>query len=225
MAIHLQKLSINGNPNIGLYAFATDKYCLIGHEVPDHQAEQIYKILKVPVYKISMAGTSMIGAFCAGNSNMLLVPQIAFDHELSQLKQLKIPFTIINSKLTALGNNISANDHGAIVSPGYQKDAMKKIETALATKVVQMKIAGFENVGSLIAVTNKGAYLHSEVSDEDIELLNKTLDVESEAGTINMGNPYINSGIIANSKGLLIGESSSGIEIAQADRALGFLKR
>jgi translation initiation factor 6 len=225
MIRHLDRLSINGNPNIGLYGYATDKYCLISHEVSEQQEDIIHKILKVPVHRISIAGTSMIGAFCAGNNSMLLVPGIIFDHEIRQLKKLNIPFTIIETKLTALGNNIVVNDNGCMINPGYLKDAQKAIEKALNVPVNMGKISGFENVGSLAAVNDKGCYVHNEISDHELKALQDLLNVDIDTGTINMGNPYLRSGILANSFGLIVGELSSGIEIAQADRALGFLKR
>ena len=36
---HVIVTNFNSNPNVGLYGYATDKYCLIGTEVPE-DAEQ-----------------------------------------------------------------------------------------------------------------------------------------------------------------------------------------
>ena len=59
---------------------------------------------------------------------------------------------------------------------------------------------------------------------ELIKKLEKMLGFEIGLGTINLGNPFVSSGIIANSFGFAVGEASSGFEISRVDESLGFLK-
>ena len=70
--MHILKTNFNGNPNVGLFGFATDEYCLLGKEIKKYVAKEIEKVLKVPVHQITLAGTSLIGAFAVGNSKILL---------------------------------------------------------------------------------------------------------------------------------------------------------
>ena len=42
-------------------------------------------------------------------------------------------------------------------------------------------------------------------------------------GTVNHGSPVIGSGLIANSKGAIIGNQTTGIEMGRIEEALGFL--
>ena len=81
------KISFNGNPNIGLYGFATDSYCLMPIHLSSKIIAQIKHALDVPVYQVSIAGTDLLGALCSGNSDLLLVPEIIRDEEIKQLEK------------------------------------------------------------------------------------------------------------------------------------------
>ena len=74
--MHVLIANVQGNPNVGLYGYANDQYCLLGTEVPSKTAKKIEKVLKVPTHRISMCGTSLVGVFVTGNNKCLLVPEI-----------------------------------------------------------------------------------------------------------------------------------------------------
>lgn len=223
--MHILKTNFNGNPNVGLYAFATDKYCLVGHEVPQESVDEIEKVLKVPVHRVSIAGTGLVGVFVNGNSKKLLIPSIVFRDEIYALEKLELDFAIINTKNTALGNNILLNDEGVIISPIFEKEAVNEIEKALGLKPLTHRIAGIDTVGSVAAHNTKGCLIHHNAKDDDIRLVENTLKVECTTGTINFGSPYIKSGILVNSNGMIVGDISGGPEVQNADQALGFMPK
>lgn len=221
---HVLMTSFLGNPNVGLYAYANDKLCLVGHMVPQKLHAKISDILRVPVHQTNIAGTSMLGVFCVGNSNSLLLPDIAFGDELKALDKRGIKYTVINTNLTALANNILCNDNGAIVSPDFEEKAIKQIEEALKVKAVKGTIAGLDIVGSLASVNNTNGLISIDSTDEEVELIEKTLKIKLTRGTMGMGVPYISSSIVLNSNGFIVSDHSSGIEIAGADEALGYME-
>lgn len=220
---HVLMTSFLGNPNVGLYAYASDNICLVGYMVPQKLHAKISEILKVPVRQTNLAGTSMMGVFCAGNSHSLLLPEIVFDDELKALDRHGVKYSIVNTNLTALGNNILCNDHGAIVSPDFEEKAIRQIEQALKVKVERGTIAGLDIVGSLASVTNTRGLISIDATDEEVALIEKTLKVKLTRGTMGMGVPYISSSIVLNSNGFIVSDHSSGIEIADADEALGYM--
>lgn len=221
---HVRLVSFNQNPNIGLYAFVTDKFCLLGREIDKKYDKVIEDILKVPVHRITIAGTSLIGVFLSGNEDMLLMPKIAFDYELKALEKLKIPFTVIDSNITALGNTVALNNHGVYVSDEFSARVKKLIRTAMELPLRPGKIAGNNAVGSCLVVNGKHALIHRDAELFEIKLIQDFLKVKITEGTVNMGSPYVKSGLLANSKGLLIGSLSGGPEANNADMALGFLE-
>jgi len=171
--MHVTKTSYNGDPNIGLMVFANDKFCLVGSMATDKLVKELQQSLNVPVYKITLCGTDLIGVFCVGNNHMILLPSIVFDYELEILDELKIKYTIIDSRLTALGNDILCNDSVAFVNPEFSDETKKKIKKALKVELKEGMIAELENVGSLAVISKNKIVVHSDAADEEIQLLEK----------------------------------------------------
>src|SRR3989338_10332990 len=204
--MHILTLNLDSNPNIGLYGYCTDEYCLLGKRVPEEIAKKIESVLQVPVYQITIAHTSLIGVLCTGNKNCLLLPHLIEKEELAAIKKLKIPFKVIETKLTALGNNILCNDDGCLVNPDFSADTKKIIRTALDVPLHPGTIADVEVVGSCAVITKKGSIVHPYVSKETLTELKQLLKIKPVQATVNFGSPYLRSGIIANSKGFVMGD-------------------
>lgn len=221
----LYKTTINGNPNIGLYGFCNDTYCLLAPEFTPEQVATIQKVLNVPVYQIKIAHTSLIGALVTGNSRILLVPNIADDQELMLLKRLNLTYAVIPSKITALGNAILCNDAGALVHREYSADVKKIIRQALHVRLHPGEIANTEVPGSCVVHNSRAAVIHAFATQEQMKEVEDLLGVPCVKGTVNFGSPYIRSGLLANSHGMVIGAASTGIEIENIYEALGFLQQ
>ena len=58
---------------------------------------------------------------------------------------------------------------------------------------------------------------------EEIKLIESHLKIKLTRGTLGMGLPYIGSSILMNSHGFIVSDHSSGIEISDADQALGYI--
>lgn len=225
--MHVTKTNIKGNPNIGLYAFATDQFCLVGKEISEETIELLKEILKVPIFQINIVGTSLLGVFIAGNEKNLLIPEIAFESEIEKLKKISEEFNfnihIIKTELTALGNNIACNENGCLINPDFPEHVKKEIEKAINLPTKEAKIAGIPTVGSIISMNKKGCAIHRDSEEFEIEFIKDLLKIKTETATVNMGNPFIKSGIIVNSNGFIVGEASGGPEITYLDEIFGFL--
>lgn len=220
---HAIKLNFNGDMNIGLYGAATDSFCLLGKSVPEKYVQKIEKTLRVPVYQIKLYGTDLIGIFAVGNSNGILIPDIVFKSELEELKKLPIKVSILKTEKTALNNNILCNDKIAFASKEYSKEEIAKISDALGVKVVQTEIAGTDLPGSCGVLTSKGGLFSQTAKDSEIEKIEKELGQEIGLGTVNLGNNFVSSGLIANSNGFIAGSLTSGPEIQRIDESLQFI--
>jgi translation initiation factor 6 len=194
-------------------------------EVPAKKAKELERILNVPVHQITMCGTSLVGAFVTGNSKTLLVPEIAFDYELAQLEKLGIDYTVIQAKLTALGNNLLCNDKGCLANPDFSADQKKSIRQALGTSLKPGKIAGLNTVGSLGALNSNGCVVHRDITRAETRFVEDLLGIRCFPSTINLSSPYIRSGLLCNDHGFIVGDASGGPEITNIDEALGFLER
>lgn len=222
--MHVSKASVHGNPNVGLYGFVTDKYVLLGPEVPKELHKSFEEIFARHVRVITIAGTSLIGVFLNGNRNCLLVPNIAYESELEALDELGLDYKVIDTKLTCFGNNVLVNDKFALLSPEFSASEEKEIAKALRVPTMRKGIVDVNTVGSIAVMNSMGCLVHHEASQRELELIQGNFDVAAEHGSVNLGNPYVKSGIIVNDHGFVMGSASGGPEIVHADRVFGFIE-
>lgn len=219
---HVITANFQGNPNIGLFCFATNKYCLVPHSTTKHLRDEFHKILKVPVYELRAAGTDLLGVFLSGNDDILLVPEIMFDSELKELKRLGIKYAVVESELTALGNNLLFTENGIIANPTFDEHALKSIEKNTGLKVKVGKINELEIVGSLCKSNTVGFIVSPDIREFELKFLKTLTKQKITKGTLNFGSPNVSSAFIANKHGFIVGEASGGPEIVNLDEALGF---
>lgn len=213
--------SIAEDPNVGLYGFATDKYCLIGSMYQKNE-DMIRKVLHVKLIKTSLFETSLAGIFSAGNSSGIAVTRLVEDHERRKLENEIENVCMIDDRNTAIGNLIVMNDNGIILSPLLKKHK-QLVERQFGLESITMEIAKSKIVGNTLLATNKGCIVHPRTKPADMERIGKILGVPVDIGTVNFGSPLVKSGIIANSFGFITSEITSGPELGRITEALGFL--
>lgn len=214
------KTSFRANPNVGQLLYVTDKFCLAGMEVPESEFAALEATLGVPVKRASVAGTGLLGVFLVGTNDSLLVPGIVFERELEFFKTLGVKVTVFDTTFTALGNNIVCNDHGALASMDYTAAERAFIADALGVPVKQFGLGEITVIGSATIATNNGCLIHRSAEPFEEELASSTLKVPVTKGTVNMGSGFVKSGLVANSHGLVVGDTSGGPEIVNAEEAL-----
>lgn len=211
----IEKYNYKGNTNLGFYGTLTTETAIIP---PNFKRKNLIDVEKIVETKI--ARTELVGLFTAGNKNGILIPGNTTSREKQKLDKANIDYTEINANETALGNLILANDKGAIISPKL-KEHQEKIEKALEVDTETGKIAGIGNPGVCGAANNHGAVIHRAATTEEAEKIKETLQLENiDLGTINMGSPFIGSGIINNDKTILLGEDTTGPEIGRIDNIM-----
>jgi len=210
----IEKISIYGSSSIGVFIFTSETFSLIPPDIDFRKIKIIENTLNTKVFSTTIMNSKLLGIFVIGNSKGILVPKLVLEREISSLKKYldNINIGIIDSKVTALGNLILTNDHAAIVSP-YLSDLSKKIQEILDVEVIIKDIGGSPLVGAMALVTNRGGLVHPMIPDDEIDFLKDFFKVNMNVGTINRGYPYIRVGMVANSKGALIGMDTTGPEI------------
>jgi translation initiation factor 6 len=215
----LRLSSYLGNPYIGVYCVANESLALVPFDAPEALVSDISEALGCEVMNATLASTNILGALAAMNSYGGIVSGMAPLAEMRPLRK-KLPFKRIKDKLNACGNNILVNDNAALVNEELSDSAVKQIKEALQVEVVQGSIAGYNTVGSVCAVTNKGILCHPATSKEEMKMLSDLFKVPAAIGTLNYGAPVIGASLIANSKGAAVGFRSTPIELGRVEDAL-----
>jgi len=217
-------LDFNENPNVGVYCRANDSVVFVQKQLLKKVKKKISDALDVKLVELSIADSTIIGSLVALNSNGAVVTSVVNKNTLATIREQDLNFFVVKDVINAAGNDILANDHGALIHPDIKNYSLKKIEKALGVPVQRGTIASLKTVGMAAVVTNKGCLCHPKVTDDEKKVLEKVFDVEVMIGTVNHGHPMIGSGLVANSKGAIIGNRTTGIEMGRIEEALGFLE-
>jgi translation initiation factor 6 len=113
------------------------------------------------------------------------------------------------------------NDNGIVIPPTLKR-LQNQLEKFFGLPCNITTIAGLNPLGSLGIATNKGVLVHPQITDKEAKMIERTLEVPLDVGTVNFGSPYPGSGIIANSHGFVAGTSTSGIELGRIAETFGF---
>ena len=207
-------------PNIGLYTAVNDSHVFIPNGFAKTKAQNLAEYLKTDYVFTSMANTRLLGALMVVNNHGMLVPQTCHQWEFDHLKKsTDLNIEILDTKFNALGNLISVNDKGCVMSPVIPKEYAKKISDILDVEVISKKVAGFHQAGVMVRATSHGGVIHPETDDDDIKTISNVLGVNLEPSTINGGVPYLSSGLLANNNAIVAGTLTSGPEIMMLTRA------
>jgi len=214
-----------GNPNIGVFIAASEKYSLIPDTAPEKVEDALRRNLGVEVVRVTIGETGLIGILCVMNSKGLLIGNLVKDAEISRIKRALGGEIVVDVlwevKENALGNLILANDRVAIVSPLFPSSIQSKIADVLDVEVIPMKLGGSNLVGALGVATNRGVLLSPLLSDEEASSIIELMKVpKGGIGTVNRGNVFVKSGIVANSKGALVGFETTGVEMMRIQASL-----
>jgi translation initiation factor 6 len=220
----IARTNFEGDSNVGAYGIATDRFVFVSPNMSEKSLGDLERVFNLPLIQSTIATLDAVGLLSAATSNGILVPYTTTDEELKRLKKnSEVNVDWIDDRMTALGNIIAANDHGAICHPDFSTKSMQKISEVLGVEVVPGTIAKLPIVGANSVITNQGAIVHPLATDEEIDHISELLKVHIEVGTVNRGSPYTSLGVLANVDGMIAGSDTTGVELAHISQVLGFV--
>ena len=218
-------LSLNGDPNIGVYARVFEDLAVVPIEAPKEFRDKIAEALDVKVIETFIQGSSVIGLLLTGNSRGFVVSGLIQDSELEILQEYG-DCLLLGEEMNAAGNVILTNDSFAVVHPDMSSAMREMVADFLKVKIIPMSFAGVGTVGMTCACTNTGVLLPARSTPEEIEKLERSIDDANVAigtGSVNMGSGLIGTGLLINSKGYLAGNATTGYELGRIEDVFGFL--
>ena len=209
----------NGTPNVGVYASVNESLSLVAANSAPGFVEDIETVLGVETILTTLSGAFVLGSLIRMNSNGAVVSGMVETSELDRIRS-RIRVTVLPDKINAAGNNILANDNGAIINPNLSSAAEKRIAEALGVETVRSAIAGYDTVGSACAASNRGCVCSVNATEEDLTLIRDVLKVEAKKGSVNHGSKHVGAGILCNSKGAVVGDETTPIEMGKIEDGL-----
>lgn len=216
------KYNIMGSDYVGVFATATDDFLFAGRGLSVNSKEMISKVLGVRCIEASVSGSDLVGIFSRANSNGIILSNIMLDDEVENLKKMDtdINIGVIDSDLNAIGSNILTNDKIAIINVDYSDKDAKYIEDILGVEVIRAKTDGLKTVGANNILTNNGLAINNKGTAQEEKEWNDFTGFESIRTTANTGGVAIGLSVIANSKGVIVGGTTTGFEMARIIEAL-----
>lgn len=221
----IEVLHAFGNPHIGVFITASEKWALIPEGAPDKVELALRRNLGTEVVRVSIGESPLLGILCVMNSRGLLLGNLAREEEVERIKKAVGDALVVEMldevRENALGNLILTNDSTAIVSSLMPPPTRTKIADTLDVEVVQTKLGGSNFIGALGVATTRGVLLSPVLSDEEVNMVISLMKVpKGGIGTVNRGNVFIKSGIVANSRGALVGFDTTGVEMMRIQASL-----
>lgn len=170
---------------------------------------------------VNIGNSHLTGLFSVANSNCAVVPQFVEDGEVNKIKrELGINVCRLDDRFSAVKNNVILTNAICIVNPQLPKAEQKKLADCAGVEVVASIVKTCQTIGAVNVATSNGLLAFNNASTKDLEWLCKVLKVPGVRGTCNFGTNALSLGIVANSRGALIGALTTGFESSIIYQAL-----
>ena len=209
-----------GSPYLGVYLRVGDDFALVPSATPSSVERDVARLLRVRVVRTTVLDCEVLGALVAANSHGVVVGE-AIDAKERRVIEDVAPVTVVSHRQNAMGNNILANDSGALVHPEFSEAAVAEIGRALGVPAERGTVAGLGTVGMAGVATNKGVVLHPRATEKEASFVSELLKVPAHRSTANFGVPIVGACLVANSSGFLVGRPTTPVEIVHLQEGFG----
>jgi translation initiation factor 6 len=210
---------VNGSPYLGVYLRVGDGFAIVPDDTPRSVEHDVARLLDVKVVRTTVLDCEVVGALVAATSKGVIVGGEVDPAERRTLEEIA-PVTPLSHRQNAMGNNILANDTGALVHPEFSDEAVAAIGRALGVRAERGTVAGLGTVGMAGVATNRGVVLHPRATEKEAAHVGELLGVPVHRSTANFGVPVVGACIVANSKGILVGRPTTPVEIVHIQEGL-----
>ena len=208
-----------GSPYLGVYVRVGETHAVVPAGVPSPLARDLTRLLEVRVVRTNVNDSEVVGALVAQTSHGFVVGDEISPEERAALEAVA-PVTVIRSRHNAMGNNVLANDHGALVHPEFSEAALEAIGRALHVPAHRGTLAGLGTVGMVGIATNKGCVVHPKATEAETRRVAEVLGVSVHRSTANFGVPIVGACLVANSHGMIVGLPTTPVEIVHLQEGL-----
>lgn len=209
------KCRIRGSDYAGVFCAASEKVVFAPHNLSKKERDILANTLHAEIIEVSLAESALIGLFARANSNGIILSNLTTDDEAAALKARAggINVEILRSNINAIGSNILANDKIAIVNEEYEHYDLKRISDVLGVEAIRLQVGGFRTVGANNILTNSGLVINNRATDLEQKEWERITGFGTIRTTANTGALAVGLAAVANSRGVVAGEATTGFEL------------
>ncbi len=208
-----------GSPYLGVFVRAGERAVVIPPSTPSPLERELARVLGAAPVRTTIGEAEVVGALVAANSRGFVVGE-ALDRDERRALEAIAPVAVVRDRRNAMGNNVLANDSGALVHPEFTDSAVAAVGEALGVPAARATLAGLGTVGMAGVATNRGAVLHPKTTDREAAHAEQLLGVPVHRSSANFGVPVVGACVVANSRGLLVGRPTTPVEIVHLQEGL-----
>lgn len=221
----LDRSTIYNSPFLNIYSYCTEKICLVPHSILAKEERKIEEILNVKVIKTSINRSGLLGVYLSGINEKIVVEKNSIhSEELAHLEKEGLKVKTIADDNNAFGNLLAINSNYGVASPLFRPETVSEIKKFLKVDIEQKNFAGFDLPGSSIFVSDSLFLINPTIDIKEFNYFVKKFKVPGKATTANYGDVFVGNDIMGNKNGILVGETTSNIEMIKIDELVVDLK-
>lgn len=170
--------------------------------------------------RVDIVGNPNVGVFTLATDDLAIVPYNLLDEKAEIIKET-LEVDVVKSSISGsslIGSLAVANSNGMVVSPHVLDREVKQFEE-LGINVATVP-GRYTALGNIIAANDKGAIVSPFLSEDAINIIESTLDVNAEATSM-VGSDIVGSLIQVTNRGFLISSKAVKSEIKFAQEVFG----
>jgi len=221
----LDRSTIYNSSFLNIYSYCTDKICLVPHSVLPKEERRIEEILDVKVIKTSINKSGLLGVYLSGVNEKIVVEKNSIHtDELEHLAKEGLKVKTIKDDNNAFGNLLAINSNYGIASPLLLPETVEEIKKFLKVEIEQKNFSSLDLPGSSIYVNNALFLINPRIDIKEFNYFKKKFNVPGKAVTANYGDVFVGNDVTGNKNGILVGETTSNIEMTKIDELVVDIK-
>jgi translation initiation factor 6 len=214
--MHIKKSNFKSFSSIGIFCSVSDKVALIPLDSSTKFENLVKDVFEVEPIKASLGESNLLGTISKIYKKKVIVSTITTDKEIDYLTENGLKVLRLNS-YHAVGNLMGVNKNALLLGKSILEADKKSVSKFFDIPYTSFNICNTDLVGSVSAITDKAFAVGSSVSEKEFEKMKELFKVEGNVATVNYGDAFIANGMLVNTKGLMVGEGTTGYELMRLD--------
>lgn len=172
------------------------------------------------MFRAAFAGSSYVGVFARATDDCLLIRPDAEEDVIEgmtdELGVDVLPTTVAGSN--TVGALAVGNENGLLVSGRVTERERERIETAIDTPVYGLP-GKINAAGNVVLANDSGAYVHPDLTDEQVGVVEEALAVPVERGSLG-GVDTVGTAAVATNEGVLCQPDAREAELETVEALL-----